>query len=222
VEAARLWSPEADRDELLSVVADLCLRLADEGGARQVVALRALAETAVTDEQVITLRDLVNDDIDLGWRMLTRLAALGRLDANDVASLEKRDPNPEAWARALVVEAARPAEEAKQAMWTAVIEQRKLPVSYAPAAGSAFWQPGQDDLLAPYPARYLEALPALREAGVLSVMTTVTAMFPVVGVDRGFADRVDEVANSDTVTPTIASRMLEQGDRLRRMLAARG
>jgi aminopeptidase N len=93
-QAARLWSPDGERDALMASVADTCLALTSDGGARRVVALRTLADTAVTDQQLTALRDLTGDDVDLGWRMLTRLAALGRLDPADVEELERRDPTP--------------------------------------------------------------------------------------------------------------------------------
>ena len=73
VEAADSWSSDAVRDRLLEQVADVCLALADNPTRRQ-VALRALAQTAVTDAQLTQLRELAGDDVDLRWRMLTHLA----------------------------------------------------------------------------------------------------------------------------------------------------
>ena len=221
VQAARLWSPDTDRDALMASVADTCLALAGDGGARRVVALRALAGTAVSDEQLATLRDMVGDDIDLGWRTLTRLASLDRLDPADVTALEQRDPDPEAWARAVVVDAARPVAEAKESAWALLVDERSLPLGSVAAAGNAFWQPTQADLLAPYADRYLESLPALREAGMLSVLGTVVSMFPLAGVDDGFVGRVTRVANGSELSPMIAQRLLEQADRLQRMLRTR-
>jgi aminopeptidase N len=205
----------------MAEVADTCLTLADAEGSRRMVALRGLADTAVTDEQLSKLHDLAGDDVDLGWRRLTRLAALGRLDPAEVTALEHRDTDPEAWARAIAAQAARPEADAKRATWTAIVEESRLPLGTVFEAGQAFWQPGQDDVLAPFADRYLEALPAFSDKGMLSVITLVTAMFPVVAVDRSFADRVDGVASAGTVSPMIANRLLEQSDRLKRMLRAR-
>ena len=48
------------------------------------------------------------DDIDLAWRVLARRAALGEYDADAVAALLERDPDPDAAVRAVAVRAARP------------------------------------------------------------------------------------------------------------------
>jgi hypothetical protein len=50
----------------------------------------------------------------------------------------------------------------------------------------------------------------------------VSAMFPVVGVDPTFVDRAERTAAQDDVSPVIARRLLEQADRLQRMLRSRG
>ncbi len=221
VQAARLWAPDTERNTLMASVADTAVALARGGGARRVVALRALTSTAVSDEQVATLRDMVGDDIDLGWRTLTRLASLDRLDPADVTALRQRDPDPEAWARAVVVEAARPVAEAKEAAWALVVDERSIPQGSVAAAGNAFWQPTQAELLAPYADRYLESLPALREAGMLSVLGTVVSMFPLAGVDEGFVSRVTRFAHGTELSPMISQRLLEQADRLQRMLRTR-
>ena len=49
--------------------------------------LRALAQTAVTTEQLATLRELAGDDVDLRWRMLTRLAEIDAVDPAEVEQL---------------------------------------------------------------------------------------------------------------------------------------
>ena len=105
--------PTRSSDGLLAQVADTCLDLAQADGPRRQVAVRALAQTATTDEQLDALRELAGDDVDLRWRMLTRLAALGRLDLAELDALKAQDPDPDAWVRALAVEAARPDADAE-------------------------------------------------------------------------------------------------------------
>jgi aminopeptidase N len=222
VQAARLWAPESGRDRLMAEVADVCLDLAAGSGARRVVALRALAQTAVSEEQLDALRDLAGDDIDLGWRTLARRAALGRLDPDEVPLLSRRDPDPDAGVRAVIVDAARPDPEAKAAAWARIVERRELPSSSVHDAGRAFWQPGQAELLAPYADRYLTALPALNDAGMLAAMGMVRAMFPLVGAGNDFVDRVERAAVGGTLSPAISRGLQEQADRLRRMVSARG
>ena len=111
--AAERWAPDALRDELLSSVADVCLVLADHPERRQ-AALRTLARTAVGQDQLDQLSAAAADDIDLRWRVLIRTAELGEYDQAEVDALAEQDPDPEAWVRALAVQAARPDPAAKQ------------------------------------------------------------------------------------------------------------
>ncbi len=223
VQAAELWAPAAEREALLDVVAQACLALSEHGGARRLVALRSLARTAVTDEQLATLRAAAGkDDVDLQWRTLTRLAALGRLDRDAVEALREGDPDPDAWVRALGVEAAAPDTDHKQAAWRAAVEERRVPIGSLFSLAASFWQPAQGEVLQPFAEQYLAALPELGSAGMIPAMATAAAMFPLVGVDGGFVDRVVAAAKSDQVSPVVARRVLERADQLQRMLTARG
>jgi aminopeptidase N len=222
VEAAERWAPEDQRKALLGSVAEMCLSLAEHGGSRKMVALRALARSAVTDGQLAALKEAAVNDVDLGWRALTRFAALDDVDAEAVAALEDRDPNPDAWVRALAVQAARPRGSAKDAVWDTVMEEQKVPMGGISEVSGAFWQPGQADVLAPFAERYLQKLPELGNSAMIPAMVRAVTMFPVFGVDHTFLDRVVAVAEAPGFSPVVHGRVLEQADRLRRMLNARG
>jgi aminopeptidase N len=221
VEAAEMWSPDARRDSLRDSIAQTCLVVADKGGAKRLAALRALARTAVTDDQLAALRSAATDDVDLQWRLLTRLAALDRHEAAEAEALARRDPDPDAWVRALCVEAARPDGAAKMSAWQAVVDGRKVPIGSLSELSTAFWQPSQADVLAPFSERYLDVLPALGRSAMIPAMTTSAAMFPMVGVDDAYVDRVVAVANGPDVSPVVSKRVLERADRLHWMLVAR-
>ena len=124
------WSPDAERAGLESAVADACVALAADPERRQVAA-RALARTAVTDDQLAALGRLAGDDVDLRWRRLQRLAALGRLAGGEVEALQEQDPDPDAALRALAVRAALPDPAAKEATWQAA------------SIGNAHWRPSR-------------------------------------------------------------------------------
>jgi aminopeptidase N len=221
VEAAEGWAPEAARETMLSQVAETCLQLLDDPARRQ-VALRALARTAVTDVQVDRLRSEAAGDVDLRWRTLIRLAELGAVDADEVASLRSEDPNPDSWVRALAVDAARPDPAAKEAVWSAVVEEHRVPMGSLGEVRRAFWRPGQGRLLAPYAYRYLDVLPTLHTLGMIPALSVSSAMYPAAGVDSAFADRAIEAAGRDGVSPAVAKTVIEKTDELRRMLVARG
>ncbi len=218
--AAERWTPDPQRDDALSSIADLCLTMAREE-SRRTVALRGLARAAVTDDQLRALRELTADDSDLSWRALVRFAALGEFDEQQIEALRSTDPDPDSWLRALAVEAARPSSTSKQAAWEAVVDQRKVPVGNMREVALAFWQPSQPELLAPFAERYLAALPGLGGAGMIVAMTVANAMFPLTGVGSDFLDRVQAVATSPDVSPVVRQRVLERADQLSRRLRAR-
>jgi aminopeptidase N len=221
ITAAELWSPDDRREQLTSSVADACLTLVDAASRRQ-VAVRGLARTAVTDEQLARLHELAGDDVDLRWRELIRLAELGAYDADEVAALDRRDPNPDAWARALAVSAARPDAGAKEEVWVRVVDKHDIPVESLGELSLAFWRPGQALLLQPYAQRFLDAIPTMHNEGMLAAMATAGTMFPRFGVGPDFVEAVTATAQREGVSPLVTARVLELADRLRRQLVARG
>ena len=221
VVAAERWAPDTERDRLLASVADVCLALAHQDGPHRMVAVRSLARTAVTPEQLSSLRSLAGDDVDLSWRSFTRLAALGDLDPAAVTALKDKDPNPDAWVRALAVETARPESAAKESGWDCVMDGRTVPVGDISLVASAFWQPGQAAVLAPFAERYLEALVDLGSTGMIPAMLRAQAMFPLFGVGREFVEQAVRATERQGFSPVVRGRVLERADQLRRMLDAR-
>ena len=220
VQAAELWSSDATRAGLLTAVADTALALAADP-AQHRAAVRALARTATTDEQLAALHRLAGEDVDLGWRALTREAALGRLDDDHVEALLARDPDPDAATRATLVRAALPDPVAKAAAWDAAVVDRTIPVGLLAELAAAFWQPEQGGVLAPYVDRFVDAIPALSRLGMIPAMTIAGVMFPLVGVDESGLARVLEAGQGPDASPLVTRTVLERADQVRRMLAAR-
>ncbi len=220
VNAADNWSPDDRRDTLLAQVAETCLTLAQRPDRRQ-VALRALARTAVTDEQVAELLAAIGDDVDLRWRAFVRLAEIGSVDEADVDSLADRDPDPDSWVRALTVDSARPEPAKKEATWDAIVVAHSVPMGMLNELGRAFWRRSQGELLAPYAARYLEILPTLHLAGMIPALAVSGTLFPRAGVGEEFAGTAVAAAEADGVSAIVRKRVIESTDRLRRMLRAR-
>jgi aminopeptidase N len=220
VDAAENWSPDAQREELLSQVADTAIALLDTPAHRK-VAIRTLASTAVTDEQLKRLQDLVGDDADLQWRALIRRAEVSTVDKSEVDTLLNTDLDPDAWVRALAVDAAKPDADLKEAAWQAVIVERRIPIGSLGDVRRAFWRRSQDELLAPYGDRYLELLPTLHTLGMIPALSISNAMFPRAGVGLEFAERAVAAAKADGVAPVVRRTVIENVDRLRRMEKAR-
>jgi aminopeptidase N len=219
VEAADHWAPTPARNQLLSQVADLCRTLADNPD-RRVAALRALAQSATTPEQLGALAAHANDP-DLRWRRLIRLAELGQLDESDIDQLLAEDPNPDSWMSAARARAAVPSEEAKEQTWRAVVVDRKIPPDVLDRVGRAFWRPGQEQLLTAYAERFLESLRQVSDTGMMWALGLSGGFYPAVGGEDGFSNRLEAAAGDDGVSPLVRRTVGELTDRRRRREAAR-
>jgi aminopeptidase N len=220
VDAADMWSPDSQRDELLEQVADVCLRLSADPVRRQ-AAVRALAQTAGTKEQVAALRRLAGDDVDLRWRALTRAAEIDSVDQAEVDRLINDDPDPDSWVRALVVDSARPDPAKKEATWKAIVDDHSVPQGSLANVGRAFWRRSQAEILAPYADRFLKALPTLHLVGMIPALGLSRVLYPKAGVDATFAEKAVKAASADGVSPPVTRTVIEMSDRLNRMLKTR-
>jgi len=220
VEAADMCSPEGDHDRLMSELADLALAIA-ESPARRQVALRALAQSAFTDQHFAELAAAAGESIDLAWRTLVRRATVREVSQAEVEALQARDPDPDAWVRALAVNAARPEAAGKDAAWAATVEEHRVPGGSARMVGRAFWQRAQGELLAPYIDRYLGLLPTLHAYGMGPAMSLAGGMFPRSAGDERFVERATATAKRPDVSPMVQRSVIESCDRLRRRLQAR-
>ncbi|WP_210440886.1 aminopeptidase N [Nocardioides xinjiangensis] len=218
VTAAQRWAPEPERSQLEAQVGAAARRLVAAGVARH-AALRTLARTAAGEEDVAALREEAGDDVDLQWYVLQRRAELGEVDAEAVRALQEHDPDPDAWVRALCVRASSPSAEAKQEAWTAVVE-RTVPIQNARTVSEAFWRPGQDEVLAPYAQRYIDALPSLHAGGMIPGLALSYSLFPVFAVDEGWVAHVREVAAAHAA-PVVVSALTERSEEVLRMVRTR-
>ena len=95
---------------------------------------------------------------------------------------------------------------------------RTVPVGSFNAVGSAFWRPGQDDVLAPYAERYLELLPSLHEGGMIPAMVLTTGLFPLFGIDEACLDARARGRGRPGARRWSRKTLTERSDEVRRML----
>ncbi|MEV0208329.1 aminopeptidase N [Streptomyces sp. NPDC050788] len=215
---AELWAPPTERPALTAELAAVCRRLAADPGRRQ-VALRGLARTATAGDDLAWLREQAGDDVDLHWRALVREAELGGDVTSETDRLLARDPDPDAWIRALTVRAARPDAAAKAEVWQRVVVDRAVPVHAVGQVMAAFWRPDQDALLAPYAQRYLEVLPRLDQGGMIPAMVFAGRLFAPFSIDDAYIETARRAA--EEVAPVVRKTLLERSDAVRRMLRSR-
>ena len=215
---AELWAPPGERAALTAAVARTCRDLAADPGRRQ-VALRGLARTATTAEDLAWLREQAGDDVDLHWRALVRSAELGGDVSSEAVLLQERDPDPDAWIRVLTVRAAVPDAAAKAEVWQKLAVERAVPVSAVGQVAAAFWRPAQDDLLSPYTQRYLEVIPHLHQGGMILAAVYTSQLFSPHAIDSGYVETAQQMA--DKAAPVVRNTLLERSDMVRRMLHSR-
>ncbi|WP_199509510.1 aminopeptidase N [Nucisporomicrobium flavum] len=200
-----------------------CLALAGRAGdaAARTAGLQAAIALATTADRLAELDGPVGDSIDLRWRWLTRLAAVGRHDPAAVERQLRRDPDPDAIHSALTVRAASPEPAAKEEVWRAVFGERRVPPSALRPIGRAFWDPAHADVLRPYPDRFLGELASLGASHLSVTLAVVRHLFPRHGVDAGFPARAAAAAGRPGMPPMAAKNLQARAAVLVRMLRAR-
>ena len=114
-----------------------------------------------------------------------------------------------------------PTVEAKEQAWRDAVERDDVPNETMRSIALSFHQPGQDELLAPYTARYLSAAETIwEERGVHQASTVLEYMFPRKLANEATLEAVDSWLATTKANPA-ARRLVSEGRAdLARALAA--
>ncbi|WP_411142513.1 aminopeptidase N [Streptomyces sp. x-80] len=177
------------------------LRAARPGSDHQLAWARAFAATARTDAQLDLLQGLLDGtevldglavDTELRWSLVQRLAATGRADEAAIAAELARDRTAAGERHAATARAARPTAEAKAGTWAAVVESDELPNSVQEAVIGGFVQSDQRELLAPYTAKYFDAVKAVWDARSHEMAQQIAVgLYPALQVSQETLDATD-------------------------------
>src|SRR5205085_5465150 len=169
VSAIFVYGDPTNQDAALETLADHSFQVLDEapaGSDFQLAWAHAFISAARTHEHLSVVRGLLDGikvftglkvDTDLRWSIVAALAGVGADDGLIDAEL-KRDPTDEGQRHAAAARAARPAPEAKETVWAALMEDKALPLATMRAMMGGFSRFDQRRLLEPYRARYFPAL----------------------------------------------------------------
>ncbi len=221
------------RDGLRRLLADrsrAALHAAEPGSDVQLVWARVFAGAATDPADLAVLQGLLDGsgevpglaiDTDLRWHLLTALAAAGAADEAAIAAELERDPTDIGARRAATARTARPEGAAKAAAWSALLEDRAMPLATKRALlGGLFW-PGQDEILREYVDRWpdlLERVWADREAE--EALELSEGLYPATVIDDQVVAMADRALGLDLPTP--ARRIVaESRDGTLRALRAR-
>jgi aminopeptidase N len=216
------WTAPQDLAGAQASIASVCATALAAGDRdRGLAAMRGLAST--TDDVDLLQRWLAEGearpglelDRDSRWIVVRRLVVLGAADDSLVDVEAKADISASGHEASLTARASRPAADAKESAWRQVVDPTVSNRDFE-ALIAGMWTPGQEELNAPYLARYLEDGPRIAARGQAFAQEVAFAMpvFPMAlprleafrsdlataaeGIDntvllRGWNDRVDDL-----------------------------
>jgi aminopeptidase N len=158
-------------------------------------------------------------DRPLRWNLVLHLARLGRLDDAAIATEEAADCTIAGVEQAAAARAAQPRAEAKEAAWHLAVASDQVTNEAHRAICRAFWQREQDEILAPYADRYLEAVADISAGrGVWAVnspvlrTTAVRDLFPQLRAPQPFLTRLDAWLEEQDLADYIRRLIAERRD----------
>ena len=232
-QAVRMYAAPANRDALLdrweSGLREL-LMSAEAGSDHQLTFARSYAATAHTDEALADLEGLLDGslpieglaiDTDLRWTLVTHLARAGRFGADEVAEELKRDNTISGQEHAAAALASRPSAEAKAEAWEQATVQENVPNETHRSICLAFMRFGQEELLAPYAEKYLQAADDIWERlGTQKASTALEYTFPAPLAGPELLERLDTWLDSSPANPGAKRYVREGRDDVARALRA--
>jgi aminopeptidase N len=206
------------------------LAAAAPGSDHQLAWARAFAAAARTPEQLDVLAGLLDGtvsydglavDTELRWALLLRLAATGRADDKAIEAELALDPTSAGEQHAAAARAARPTDEAKAAVWAAVVEAETLPNATQEAVIGGFAQADQRELLASYADRYFAAIGRVwAERSHEMGQQIVVGLYPVHQVSQATLDATDAWLASAEPAPALRRLVVESRAGVERALRA--
>ncbi|KQV20579.1 MULTISPECIES: aminopeptidase N [unclassified Kitasatospora] len=213
-----------------STAAEERLRAAAPGSDHQLAWARTLAAAARTEGQLDLLAGLLDGtqvieglavDTELRWVLLARLAATGRADAKAIDAELERDNTAAGQEHAASCRAARPTAEAKAEAWASVVESDELTNYVQEAVISGFGQPDQQELLAPYTAKYFAAIKGIYETRSHEIsQQIVVGLYPARQVGQATLDVTDAWLASAEPAPALRRMVVEARAAVERAIRA--
>jgi aminopeptidase N len=159
-------------------------------------------------------------DAELRWRVLRRLAALGRADADRLDAELREDPTAAGERQHAAALAARPLATAKEQAFDELTGDAELTNDLARAVAGGFWQHGQEDLARPWATRYFAALPGIWASRGPALAQQITQLlYPRLDEPETLALTDEFLARAD-VPPGCRRIVVECGDDIARALRA--
>jgi aminopeptidase N len=226
---APAWRAEGGRALAAGALREL--RAAEPGSGHQLAWARFFAATASTRDELRLLRGLLDGteaveglevDQELRWAFLLPLAAHGAAQEADIAAELARDNTASGKRHQVRCLAARPSAEVKAEAWRQVVESDELSNAFVEAVISGFAQPNQRELLAPYAAKYFEAIERVwSERSIEIGMAIVRGLYPMLQATQQTADTTSAwLTTHPNAAPALRRLIQESHSDLTRALRA--
>ncbi len=158
--------------------------------------------------------------LDLRWAVLRALSRRGLAADGELAAAADADPVAGDRQRA-TCRALRPEPAAKEAAWVTALAAG-TPGVLARAHAEGVWVPGQEGILVSYRDRYFaEALPAAMRRTGRDAVRLARLLYPATLADPATLVASDGAAAGGGLSDPVRQVLLEEGARLRRVIAAR-
>jgi aminopeptidase N len=221
--AVNLYSDPAKRTELRTVwesgLRDL-LHAAEPGSNAQLIFTRLYSGSLVSDEGKAEVAGLLDGtvtvegleiDTDLRWVLLVGLAKCGAVGDAEIDAELERDPTISGQENAAAARASRPDAAAKAAAWTELVANPDVPNETHRSIAETFMRYGQEELLAPYVEKYLEAADtAWEEMGTHMASNLLEDAFPLPLGSPELVERIERWLDESPATPA-AKRYVREG-----------
>ena len=227
---------QAQAREQVTAFARHHLMWATPGGDAQLAWARLVIRLAGSDDDLDFLAGLRDGstavdglaiDNDLRWRLVTALAAAGRVGGDEIGVELSADQTTSGKENAAAALAARPTAQAKAEAWELAVNQTDLAngvleatIGYRRAYGG-FAQPGQQDLLRPYLDRYFAALEGVWQTRPPEIASRITtALYPHLLASDDTLARTDAYLEAASAAPVVQRILSEARDDMQRALRA--
>ena len=222
-QAIDTYSNPATRDFLKSTWEQGLRKLlenAESGSDHQLALSRAYGSAALSDEGIGFVQGLYDGsvaldgltvDTDLRWTLLKSLAFAGRADRDAVLAELDRDHTIAGQEHAAGAMTVIPTPEAKQDAWNDAVVRDDVPNETQRSIAYSFQVPGQDELLKPYVAKYLDVASTIWEQrGVQRASVALGYLFPRAIATQETLDTVNRWLESSDANPA-AKRYVREG-----------
>jgi len=207
------------------------LLTAEPGSNQQLAWAELLSWAATAPDQLDLIAGLLDGSAappglaigsELRWALLQRLAVTGRAGDAEIDAELERDNTDAGRRSAAACRAAIGDAEHKEAAWRLLADSAEISTDLLRSVATAFHQPEQAELLAPYVRRYFEVLPEIWSAsgGHLRVARGA-ALFPVTAASQELVAQIDAFLAVGEREPGLVRVLIERRDQVLRALRSR-